>query len=70
METHNVFKCAKIANIKASALLCVSDNTIINKSLYSGRTAEENEYRHRVRYDIIPKIIINLFEELYKENQM
>lgn len=64
METANLFKCGEIMNINVTALFCVSDNTIIKKSVYSGRTQEENQYRHNVRYEIIPKIIIDLFEKL------
>ena len=63
METANLFKCSEILNINVTALFCVSDNTILNKSLYSGRTDAENEYKHRVRYEIVPKIVINLFKK-------
>ena len=64
METACLFKCCKIMNINAAALFCVSDNTILNKSLYSGRTADENEYRHKIRYEIIPKIVVELFKHV------
>ncbi len=66
METALVFKSALVAGIKASALFCVSDNTIIKKSLYSGRTDEENNYRHKVRNEIIPKIIIETIRQIEK----
>ncbi|MFI3307542.1 MAG: hypothetical protein R3Y21_03140 [Mycoplasmatota bacterium] len=56
METVLTFKTAKICNIKTTALIIVSDNTIINKSLYSGRI--EEEYRHKVRFEIVPNIIL------------
>ena len=62
METANLFKCNELLKINVTALFCVSDNTLLNKSLYSGRTEEENEYRHKVRYEIIPNVIIKLFE--------
>ena len=62
METANLFKCCEVMGMNVTALFCVSDNTILNKSLYSGRTDEENEYRHKVRYEILPSIIISLFE--------
>lgn len=62
METANLFKCNEVLNINVTALFCVSDNTVLNKSLYSGRTKEENEYRHKVRYEVIPKIILELFK--------
>lgn len=62
METANLFKCNELLNINVTALFCVSDNTLQNKSLYSGRTEEDEEYRHRVRYEIIPEIIIELIK--------
>lgn len=65
METANLFKCNELLKINVTALFCISDNTLQNKSLYSGRTEEENEYRHKIRYEIIPKIVIDLFK---KEN--
>ena len=62
METAVLFKCNELLKINVTALFCISDNTLQNKSLYSGRTEEENDYRHKVRYDIIPNIIIDLFK--------
>lgn len=61
METANLFKCNELLNINVTALFCISDNTVLNKSLYSGRTEEENEYRHKIRNEVIPKIIVELF---------
>ena len=63
METACLFKCCNLMNINATALFCISDNTILNKSLYSGRTDEENDYRHKIRYELIPKIVIDLFKK-------
>ena len=63
METAALFKCNEILNKNVTALLCVSDNTILNKSLYSGRTEEEEIYRHKVRYEIIPEIIVDMFKK-------
>ena len=62
METASLFKVCELCNIKCVALLCVSDNTVVNKSLYSGRSEEENIYRHKVRDEIIPKIVIEMFK--------
>ena len=62
METALLFKCNEVLNINITALFCISDNTVVNKSLYSGRTLEEQEYRHKVRNEIIPNIIIKLFK--------
>ncbi len=64
METALLFKCSNLLEISTAALFCVSDNTVTKKSLYSGRTDEENEYRHLVRNDIIPKIIKELFKKI------
>ena len=66
METAVLFKCNELLKINVTALFCISDNTLQNKSLYSGRTEEENNYRHKVRYEIIPNIIIDLFKRSNK----
>ncbi len=63
METYSFFKACNVVGIKSSAILCISDNTIVKKSLYSGRTEEENILRKKVRSEIVPKIIINLFKK-------
>lgn len=62
METAILFKCNELLNINMTALFCISDNSVLNKSLFSGRTDEEREYRHRVRNEIIPKIVVELFK--------
>ena len=64
MESATAFKCANLAGLNMVAIFCVSDNTIVNKSLLSGRTDKENEYRHKVRYEVITKII----EEIFRNN--
>ena len=64
METANLFKCNEVLNINVTALFCISDNTVLKKSLYIGRTDEENEYRYKIRYEVIPKIIIELFKKM------
>ena len=63
METANLFKCGEVMNMNVTALFCVSDNTVLNKSLLSGRSDEENKKRYEVRYEIFPKIIMKLFEK-------
>lgn len=60
METAILFKCNELLKINVTALFCISDNTLLNKSLYSGRTDEENDYRHKIRNEIIPNIVIDL----------
>jgi purine-nucleoside phosphorylase len=62
METAVLFKSAQICNIKAGAIFSISDNTIIKKSLLSGRTNEEMEYRRYVRKDILTKIVLTCLE--------
>ena len=64
METSALFKAAEITGIKATAILIVSDNTTVNKSLYSGRTKEDKEYKNNVKYNILPKIICELFDKI------
>lgn len=64
METAILFKCNELLNINVTALFCVSDNIVLNKSLYSGRTDEEKEYRYKVRYEFVPKIVIELFKKV------
>lgn len=61
METAAAFRAAKLMNIPLVALFSVSDNTVVNKSLVSGRTAEEMEYRKLVRRELFPQIILSIF---------
>jgi len=63
METAAAFRAAAMMQISLVALFCVSDNTITHKSLVSGRSAEENEYRTFVRRELFPKIILSVFQE-------
>lgn len=63
METAAVFKASQLMQIPTAALFVISDNTITNKSLYSGRSQKEQEYRHYIRNTMIPNIIIDLLEE-------
>lgn len=60
METAAAFCAAQIANIPIAAIFSVSDNTISNKSLVSGRTEEEMNYRKYVRREIFPQIILDI----------
>ena len=62
LETATLFKCAEFVNIKASALFCISDNTIVNKSLYSGRNPLDKEKKNNTRKNIIPRIINEVFK--------
>ncbi len=60
METAVAFRAAKIAGISCVAIYSVSDNTVINKSLISGRTQDEMNYRKFVRKTVFPKLILNI----------
>lgn len=64
METAAFFTATKICGIKAGAILQVSDNTVVNKSLYSGRTEDEQGYRKQVRKNVIPLIIEDTFKQM------
>ena len=61
METAAAFRAACIVDKKIAALLSVSDNTIQNKSLVTGRTEKENNYRKEVRRMVFPQIIRSIF---------
>lgn len=60
METAAAFRAAVIAGISIAALLSVSDNVVNMKSLLSGRTKEEKDYRKEVRKTIFPKILLEI----------
>lgn len=60
METSALFSACQVAEKECVALLAVSDNTILNKSLISGRTDDDMKLYHRTRYEIIPEIILDL----------
>ena len=62
METSALFSACQVAEKECIALLAVSDNTVLNKSLISGRTNEDMDKYHKTRYEVIPKIIFNLLE--------
>lgn len=64
METAAAFRAAQIANLSLAALLSISDNTVTNKSLISGRTEEEMEYRRFTRKEVFPEIILNTFNDM------
>ncbi len=64
METASAFRAAEIAGLKIGAIFSVSDNTVTNKSLISGRTESDRVYRRFVRNNLFPEIIIKVFGEL------
>jgi len=63
METAAAFRAAKTANIAIAAVFSVSDNAVKNKTLISGRTEEEMNYRRLVRKNLFPEIILKAFKD-------
>lgn len=63
METAAAFQAAEIAGKSLCALFSVSDNTLTNKSLISGRSEAEMNYRRLVRHDVFPLIISEVFAD-------
>ncbi len=64
METASAFRAAAIAGLKLGAIFSVSDNTVTNQSLISGRTDKDMAYRRFVRNNLFPEIIIKVFSEM------
>lgn len=64
METAAAFRAAALAGIRMAALFSVSDNTAARKSLISGRTREEMQYRKYVRRELFPPIILDAFNNI------
>ena len=60
METSALFSACQVTEKECVALLAVSDNSLLNKSLISGRTDEDIEKYHKTRYNVIPKIIFKM----------
>lgn len=63
METASLFKASALIGVNAGAIFVVSDNVLMSKSLFSGRSDEENKYRHYVKEEVIPEIVCRLFKE-------
>ncbi len=58
METAAAFAAARLAGYSLAAVFSVSDNTLHRKSLLSGRSAEEMQYRKDVRRHLFPQILL------------
>lgn len=58
METSSAFRASQLVKIPLVAILSVSDNIIIKKSLVSGRTNEDMDYRRKTRKEVFP-ILLN-----------
>lgn len=64
METAALFRSSEICNKRATAIFCVSDNTINKKSLYSGRDENDKNLKRYSRYVITPKILIEILKKI------
>lgn len=64
METSALFRASEIAELKACSIFTVSDNTIKNKSLYSGIKQKDKEAKHYGRYKLTPLIILEILKKL------
>jgi purine-nucleoside phosphorylase len=62
METAPAFKAAELAGISLGALLSVSDNIILKKSLFSGRTQNDMNHRKEIRRMIFPEILLEVLK--------
>lgn len=62
MESAAAFAAARVAGIPCAALFSVSDNTVCRKSLVSGRTEAEEQYRKFVRKALFPRILRSVLE--------
>ena len=60
METAAAFRIARLMDIPMLALFNISDNVSTEKSLVTGRTQEEKEYREYTRRELFPKIIFSI----------
>lgn len=63
METACLFKCCNTIKMNVTAIFVVSDNILVNKSLYSGRSEEEKERKKYTKHNIIPKLVEELFNK-------
>lgn len=63
METYSVFKVCEMCKIPVSAIINISDSTVANKSLYFGRTEEENIFRKKQRNVVLTKTILDLYRK-------
>lgn len=61
MESAVAFRAGALMGLPIAALLCVSDNSLAQKSLLGGVTGGEQDRRNFVRRHVIPQIIKGLF---------
>ena len=65
-EASAFYTAARKAGIRAATVLCVSDLPLHQRSLFVGRTREEEDKRVRVRHEIIPQIVLKLVAGCYR----
>jgi len=70
METAAVFKAARMAGIRAAALFSVSDVTVKNQSLFSGRPQEEQDHRKVIRRKILAKALLDCLQSFEVGNKV
>jgi purine-nucleoside phosphorylase len=63
METAAVFRVASMVGIHAAALLQISDVIPDRKSLFSGRTEDEQQRRRLLRRTLLPRIVFEALME-------
>jgi hypothetical protein len=49
---------ARLVGIRAAALLQISDLPLAGKSLIAGRSAEEREFRLKIRREVLTRLIL------------
>lgn len=64
METSALFRASEITGIKATSIFTVSDNTVRNKSLYSGRSIKDKEAKGFSRYHVTPEIVMEILKNI------
>ena len=64
METSVLFRASEITGIKATSIFAVSDNTVRNKSLYSGRSIKDKEAKGFSIYHVTPEIVMEILKKL------
>ena len=64
METSVLFRASEITGIKATSIFAVSDNTVRNKSLYSGRSIKDKEAKGFSRYHVTSEIVMEILKKL------
>lgn len=62
METASLFYVANLLKYNVVAIHNISDNSILSKSLYSGRSEAERQAKRHTQNFVIPKILMRLLK--------